>query len=92
VGRIELNATDEKQVRTLYDFIETVKPYRLALIITRDNELILRPIVATRLDSVLMRNCGLDLRNKILNRLNGTITIYVCDKFRWSEDVHTNAG
>ncbi len=92
MGRIELNATDEKQLKTFYDFIKTINSKRLALIITGDNEIILRPIVATRLDSVLMRSCGMDLRNKIIDRLNGTITIFVCERFQWSTDVHKSAG
>lgn len=92
MGRIELNATDQKQLNTFYDFIKTVKPNRLALIVTGNNELILRPIVATRLDSVLMRSCGMDLRNKIINRLNGSIVIFVCERFHWSTDVHKSAG
>jgi hypothetical protein len=88
MGRIELDATVESHLRTFYDYIDTINSKRLALIVTKDNELILRPIVATRLDSVLMRNCGINLRNEIIEKVKGKITIFVCDRFRWSEDTH----
>lgn len=92
MGRIDLNAEDLKQVETFYKYIDLINSKRLALIITKQNDLILRPIVATKLDSVLMKNCGLKLRNEIIENLKGKIETLPCEKFRWSEDTHEKAG
>jgi hypothetical protein len=89
MARIDMDAAKEGHISSMIEYMRAFGGKRFHLIITDNDELILRPSVTTKgIDTVYMKNITGDKKKEIVDQIKPEVgAVFKCAAFRWSDDV-----
>lgn len=87
MGRIDLRADRPAHVESLVAYVAMQRPERLFAILTEADELIVRPKVQSRVDSLLITGVSVRVWEEIRQKLNGLgLVLLRATRYAFAED------